>query len=43
MLYEFGSDWIETKEPKELSIKEKAYLDKMQTIKLLKTYILNCD
>lgn len=41
MLYEFGSDWIETKEPKELSIKEKAYLDKMQTIKLLKTYILN--
>ncbi|AJW77000.1 hypothetical protein [Marinitoga sp. 1155] len=41
MIYEFGNDWIETKEPKELRIKEKIFFETQKYAKLLQSYILN--
>ncbi|AEX84783.1 Putative tail assembly chaperone protein [Marinitoga phage MPV1] len=41
MLYEFDNDWIETKDPKELSIKEKRFFETQKYTKLLQSYILD--
>jgi len=40
MLYRFSGGWIETKEPWEVSVKERMHLISGNTVPFLKTYIL---